>query len=194
MKSLHLTALLTVLLLALTACSLGGSSDNTADDSAAAQRFIPNLPGYTETETTDVQDALAGILGGSGALTGNFVQSAAVLTLDRLVDCYRDRGAFDARLYSQNIELTNIQTPIVGVLAVINQDRVAEEFINCVLPEFMRPDDFGAQAAGPQPCFGYGSFSFEGDTISFIYGATDRPLCDSFNSFFAPFNPTGDTR
>ena len=192
---MRITRLLTLLLIAvvaLTACSLTGETGDSSTDAAAAQSFVPDLPGYTEHTTDNLRDTLTGLLGGAGVLTGNPVQALLVAKVDDLIDCYQDVGALEAKIYTQNVDLSEIAIPIGGVLAVVNQDRVRDNFLSCLL----RPPNaglFGAQAAEPEPCFGYGTFTFEEETISFVYAATDQPLCTAFNQFFAPYSPTGDS-
>ena len=104
-----------------------------------------------------------------------------------MIDCYRDVGAVDAKVYVEQVtNLEGLRLPIAGVLAVINQDRLRENFLSCVtntaLDELLSP-----QSLEPEPCYGSGTFTSQGDTISYIYGATDRPLCQLMEQYFSGF-------
>ena len=175
--------------LALAGCSF--ETEGEATDPEAAQSFFPALANYNQQETNDLQDAITTALGGAGLLTGNVVQAGLVERIDTLIDCYRDTGALDVRIYVERIDsLAEVRVPIGGALAVVNEDRIRDNFLGCIT---QNPANnlFGAQSAQPEPCFGSGSFVFAGDTISYIYGATDVPLCNLFASHFAQYQPQG---
>lgn len=174
--------LLTMLI--LVGCQETGDTDT---DIEAAQSFFPSLAGYTTYETESIQEAVTTALGGAGVLTGNVVQAALVERIDSLISCYRRTGAVDARIFVEQVSnLDSVRVPIAGVLAVINQDRIRDNFLACISDT---PLDgvLGTQSVEPEPCTGSGTFEFEGDTISYLYAATDKPLCGLFNVHFAQF-------
>lgn len=175
--------------LALAACSLTTNPNQTSTDPAAAQSFFPQIAGYDATTTDSIRTAITTTLGSAGLLTGNLVQAALVAKVDDMIRCYQQVGAADARIYTQRINITEPTVPIAGVLAIINQDRIRENFLGCALRNPLT--GFGAQAAEPEPCYGYGTFAFNEDRISYLFAATDQPLCDRFAQHFAPYNPTG---
>ncbi len=178
--------LLIVGLLSLTGCELATETGHTSSDAPAAQNFFPALPGYNIQTTDNVQDAITAAMGGASLLSGNPIQAALVTQVDRVIDCYREVGAVDARVYVEQIgNLETVRVPIAGVLAVINQDRVRENFLQCVTSTPL--DGFRAQSAQPEPCYGSGTFRFGDDTISYLFAATDQPLCQSFEAHFAQF-------
>lgn len=183
-----LFVMLMVGLLSLTGCELATQTGHTSSDAPAAQSFFPSVPGYNVQATDSVQTAITTALGGASLLTGNPVQAALVSQVDRVIDCYREVGAVEARIYVEQISnLDTVRVPIAGVLAVINQDRLRDNFFACLT---RTPLDglFGAQAAQPEPCFGSGTFRFGDDTISYLFAATDRPLCQSFEAHFSQFS------
>ena len=163
---------------------LAGCADtgHRSTDPQAAQSFFPTFANYTVQGTENTQDSIAAILGGAGLMTGNPVQILLVERLDTLLDCYRDRGAFDARIYTSNIQLDSLGVPIAGVLAVINRDRIAADFGSCITRS-----PLSAQGVEPEPCTGYGSFTYQDDTIDYAYGASDQPLCNLFQAHFNTF-------
>ena len=172
------------LLIALSACSaagdiLGGAVPTTGDtaaDPSAAQRFLPNLAGYTATEATNISSAISTVGGGASLITGNPATAALVAQIDSMIQCYSGVGAVAARIYTENNLAAVIQgqIPKLGVLAVINQDRLVNNFLQCTLG-----GGISAQAA-VQPCGGSGSFTVDGETLHYIYAATDPALCTAF--------------
>lgn len=184
--------LILITALALTACNFDRSSDDTDTDVEAAQSFFPALQSYNASSTDNIRDAVVTALGGASLLTANPVQAGLIAQADSMIDCYQEVGAADAQVYTQRINISEPTIPIAGVLAVVNQNRVADNFLHCLTST---PLDgvFGAQSVQPQPCYGYGTFTFNEDRISFLYAATDQPLCNEFNTYFAQYNPSGDT-
>lgn len=167
--------------LALTACSPTG---DTSEDAGAAQSFVPSPSGYAEHETDDIQDAIAGTVAGASGVTGNIPVTLMTGALERFIDCYRNVGAFDARIHIQNVNLSNMQEPTAGVVGVINQSRVLSNFSSCANPVT------GASAQGLSllnPCANSGTFSAEGESFSYFYAATNTPLCQAYAQHFAQY-------
>ncbi len=173
-----------VLMAVLSACSVAGdilggavpTTGDTAADPSAAQRFLPNLSGYTATEATSISSAVSAVGGGASLLTGNPATAALVAQIDSMIQCYSGVGAVAARIYTENNLASVIQgqIPKIGVLAVINQDRLVNNFLQCTLG-----GGISAQSA-VQPCGGSGSFTAGGETLHYIYAATDPALCTAF--------------
>lgn len=170
----------------LAGCDIAPTTSDRASDPQAAQQYFPQLGGYNVTQTDNIQSAIATAAGGAGVLTGNPVQAAMVAQIDSIINCYRDVGAVDARIYIENITIDNVRIPTAGVLAVINEDRLRDNFLACVartpLDGRMSP-----QSVQPEPCFGSGSFTHQDNRISYLYAATDTPLCSLFSQHFAQF-------
>lgn len=182
--------LLTLVLLALLigACSvIGGPGANTSPtqdfsgDAGAAANYLPNLSGYTRHDAANIQDAIAATGGGAALLSGNVAAAALVTQIDRMIDCYRSRGAVAANIYTENniAQVLEGQIPKIGALAVVNQNRVVNDFFSCALNQG-GSDSFGAQAV--QPCAGSGQFTANNETLLYIYAATDPQLCQLFQS------------
>jgi hypothetical protein len=182
-KPIYLIALLLITLL-VAACDPTDTNDS-ANDAAAAQQYIPHPAGYAEHPTDNIQDAIANTLAGAGIVTGNPVQGVLINQISSFVDCYRDVGAFDARVHVQNINVSAVNTPVAGVVGVINQDRIVSNFLNCATP--LRSQTLDA----PNPCAGGGSFEAAGDTFTFIYAASSPELCSIYQAHFNQFQPQG---
>lgn len=178
-------------LLILASCSVLGTpgtgglvptTGDTASDPSAVQRFLPNIPGYNVTDADSLVDAITAVTGGASLLTGNPVTAAMVAQIDGMIQCYQNVGAVGARIYTQaNIgQLLEGQVPAVGALAMINQDRLVNNFLPCALGS--AGDSFRAQGAAVEPCSGSGSFVAEGETIHYLYAATQPDLCAQFQA------------
>jgi hypothetical protein len=173
---------LLLLLLPLVACQPTG---NTNQDPQAAQSFFPTFDNYAVSGLEGVQDSVLGSLTALGIGTGNLPFSALMYKLDDFVDCYRETGTFDARLYLERLSsVDEVRLPITGVLMVVNQNRAIDNFLPCIT----RPPSDIARVMSAEPCTGYGTFQSGGDTISYLYAATDQPLCDSWQAHFNTLN------
>ena len=178
------TILLLIAVMMIAACSRLGipggaavpTTGDTASDAAAAQQFVPELPGYISTNATSISSAISTITGGASILSGNPVSAALIAQIDGMIACYQDVGAVAAKVYAQPdiATIAQGQIPTVGALAVINQDRLVNNFLPCALGSNR---SFSAQAETPQPCSNSGSFQVNGETLWYVYAATDQSLC-----------------
>ncbi|MFN8379173.1 MAG: hypothetical protein U0452_10930 [Anaerolineae bacterium] len=188
-----LLATLLMMVLALAACNLGESvagivptTGDTAADASAAQQFLPNVPGYNATDADSIVDALSTVAGGGSLLTGNLAAAGLVTQIDGMIQCYQNVGAAAARIYlPQNAvdvagQLAAGSIPSVGVVAIINQDRLVNNFLSCALGGALQA--FSAQAAQPQPCAASGTFTADGQTLHYLYAATTPDLCSAFDA------------
>lgn len=179
--------LVSLLMLVLAACgsniniNLVPTTGDTAADSASAQNAMPNLSnyGYTSTEATNITQAISAVGGSATLITANPAVGAAILKIDDMMQCYQGVGAVSARVYTDaNIaQVTTGTLPKVGALAIINRDRITRNLLSCAL-------SFGsgiaAQSAAIEPCAGSGSVVRNGETLDFVYAATDPQLCTLF--------------
>jgi len=168
--------MLMLIALLATAC---GPTGNTANDAVSAQTLLPNITGYTRTDTTSVQDALVAAGSGAALSSGNAPVAAAVVKIDDMVDCMREVGAVAANTYVETSPSSII--PIAGVVAVINQTRVESNLLSCAISG---NQGFSAQGVTIEPCAGNGSFTFRDNEISYIYAATNPSLCETFSQHF----------
>jgi hypothetical protein len=157
------------------------NTGNTAADAQAAQRFLPNLTnyGYTATSASNITNAISQIGGSLSLLTGDPVTAGLISQVDRVMTCYQSVGAVAANVYTDG-SVTNViqgQVPRLGVLAVINQDRVVNNFLGCAIGS---QAGIAAQSATVQPCGGTGSFVRDNQTFHYLFIATDPNLCSLF--------------
>lgn len=181
---IYALGLFAIILATTVACGAIGSTGDQAGDEQSAQAFMPTFNGYGSTNAKNIKDALATIMQAGSAVTGNLPAAALINRLDAFISCYQEVGAIDARVYSTTS--LNVIPPIVGALAIVNQNRVADNFAACALNPSGQGGLSGAQAAA-QPCFGSGSFTRNDETFLFIYGASDQQLCDNFNTHFRQY-------
>lgn len=170
-------------MLALTGCDALDTGD-TDEDPEAAQSFFPTITGFNVQESGGIQDAIIAALGGASVLTANPVQAALVERVDTLLDCYRERGALDVKIYTEDVSnISEPRVPLAGVLAVVNLTRIQDNFASCIMQSPR------ALTVSAEPCVGSGSFDFEGDSIHYFYAAIDTPLCDIFRNHFNQWDP-----
>lgn len=181
------------LLAALAACNLGESvagiaptTGDTAADPSAAQQFLPVVAGYNAMDADSIVDAITMLAGGGSVATGNFPALALVTQIDSMIQCYQSVGAAAARIYvpvsAVDIagQITQGMIPNLGVVAIINQDRLVNNFLSCAIGGGAQA--FSAQAAQPQPCAGSGTFTANGQTLHYLYAATTPDLCTAFDA------------
>lgn len=170
-----------VALLGVASCSLSTTTTDKASDAAAAGNFLPKLDGYNVTSATSLKDAITSISGGAALLSGNLALTAVIAKVDAIITCYRNVGAVDANIYTEKtLDITNVKLPKAGMVAVINQNRLQNDFLPCLSGNA----GFSAQDASIQPCVGSGNFQVYNETILYLYVATDQELCSAFDQWF----------
>jgi hypothetical protein len=174
---------------ALAACNLGDvagavpTTGDTAGDAAAAQRFLPSVPGYVITEANSITGALSAVTGGAAALTGDPIVGAAIAAVDGLIQCYNSVGAAAARVYIQEGAegmVMNGATPRFGAMAVINGNRLVNNFLPCALGQVGAMSAQTAQQ--PEICSSNGSFTVGSDTLYYLYASNSPELCSTFQA------------
>ncbi|MCU0496164.1 MAG: hypothetical protein MUF87_02290 [Anaerolineae bacterium] len=174
--------LIALLALLLAAGCQGGSpagTDNDSNDAAAVQQFFPQISGYQSASVGDIAQSIAVVAGGASLATGNVLGAASIERLNTLRACLEGVGAVDARVYTQ-VSLT----PVVGMLVLVNRERVAANLLSCTLG---RAGPRAQGATDPQPCAGSGSFTAEGNTFDYFYVASDTDLCTKLEAGFASY-------
>lgn len=175
------------LIMALAACSnltTGPTGDRASDPSAAGQ-FLPGISGYTRTNATNLTEAISSVGGGAALISGNAALAAILQRVDGMIQCYQGVGAVAAQVYTQ-ADLGSIiagEMPRAGVVAVVNQDRLSRNLLNCALGG--NAGVFSAQAV--EPCAGSGSFVSNGETISYVYAGTTPDFCSAAETHFQRF-------
>lgn len=170
--------LLLLFMLGVAACTNTG---NTANDAQAAQRLLPNITTYTATNVDTALDAAFTTAGGAALAGGQVQVTAAVAKANQMLQCLQDRGAAAANFYTEKGVSGESLVPKVGAVLVLNQTRVSQEFLNCALGG--QEQGFSSQAV-VEPCASNGSFTYQGDTITYVYVASDPALCSIFEQHF----------
>lgn len=176
-------------LLICTACTLVPATGDQASDPLSAQSFLPNIVGFLRTDADSIVNAITAVTGGGSLLSGNVLLAGAVNRIDGMIQCYQDVGAVTAQIYTeQRFDITNPEIPAVGVIAILNQDRLKNNFLACALGT--DPQAFTAQAA-IEPCAGTGDFTAGGQNFSYLYAATAPRLCALFEQHFTSIRGQG---
>lgn len=192
-RQIRLILVAAALLAALAACNLGDSvagivptTGDTASDPSAAQQFLPVVAGYNAMDADSIVDAVSALAGGGSLLTGNLPTMALITQIDGMIQCYQNVGAAAARIYvpvnAMDVagQIAAGSVPNLGVVAIINQDRLVNNFLSCAIGGGVQA--FSAQSAQPQPCASSGTFSANGQTLHYLYAATTPDLCAAFDA------------
>ena len=112
-----------------------GPTGDTANQTTSAQSFLPDIAGYTRTDTNNITDAITAVGGGASLISGNPALAAGIAKIDDMIQCYQNVGAVAANVYTEDdiSQVLQGQIPSVGALAVVNEDRVGRNFLNCAL-------------------------------------------------------------
>ncbi len=160
-------------LVAVTACGQGTTT--TPDTSAAS--MMPNLSGYTANDTTDLQNTLSRISGGAALLSGDPALAAGITAINAVAQCYQKAGAFQARSYVNNSDVTR-----AGVIIIINRNVMSDPntFTSCVLPRRALAAPQSAQQL--QPCANTYVYNTTNNQYYIGYVATNSDVCQAFCS------------
>lgn len=172
---------LLLLTTALTAaCAAVPPTGDNANQVLSAQNQMPPVPsGYQTMQGDSIQAALNAAATAANLGTGNLLGVALTNRVDALVACYRETGAVDARVYY------SIQDAGGGLAVVVNNDRLANNLIQCVNEaagaRFRSQDAF-------QPCVSNGTFTVSDsgltNTFTYIYMGSTPTLCTAFQNHF----------
>ncbi len=170
-------ACLLLMILWLSAC---GDTGNEANDANSAQRLLPNLADYSATDVDTTIDGAFAAFGGASLLSGQVGITAVLAKAEQILQCFQDRGALAAKFYRQ-VEST-VTAPKIGGALVLNQSRINQEVINCVLGG--QEGNASAQAFEVEPCASAGSLIYDGDNISYVYVGSHPDVCEVFQLHF----------
>ncbi len=142
----------------------------TKDTSALS--LIPSVPGYNSTNTTDVKNTLATMLGGGALLAGQPEVTAMVAAASRLATCYNNAGAFEAYVFTKQSDLSQ-----AGVILVINDNVLGNVQ---VLLSCLNPANIGSSVQDVQPCSKHYTLSTANNSYEIMYVATAPQVCNDF--------------
>ncbi len=177
LKHLRNLVAFALLLIFAGACSDTGNSPN---DATSAQRLLPNLAAYSATDVDTTIDGAFAAFGGASLLSGQVGVTAVMAKAEQILQCFQDRGALAAKFYRQ-LDST-MTAPKIGGALVLNQSRINQEVINCILGG--QEGNANAQAFEVEPCASAGSFVYEGDNISYVYVGSHPDVCEVFQLHF----------
>ncbi|MEL6148742.1 MAG: hypothetical protein AAFV33_08630 [Chloroflexota bacterium] len=191
-KSILVTVLAGALALLLAAC--GAASEvavppTAVTDSQSAGAFMPTVTGYTVTGSSSLSDAISAAAGAGAEETGNPALQRTVAAVDSFVDCYQQAGAVAANIYTQadiSAALSGDVSLGAGAVAIVNQDRVRENLITCIMGSGDRTENFGAQSTSI--CQSSGTFTSGGDTFTYFYISSSAAFCRDVEAHFNAIN------
>ena len=106
--------------------------------------------------------------------------TAVLAKAEQFLQCFQDRGALAAKFY-RHLDST-MTAPKIGGALVLNQSRVNQEMINCLLGG--QEGNASAQTFSIEPCASAGSLVYEGDNISYVYVGSHPDVCEVFQLHF----------
>lgn len=171
-----------LLALAATALLLAGCAGNTTQtdgDAVAAQQLMPNIAGYTVSNVDSIVDALTTAGAGASLATGNLPVAGAIARAEATVQCLQDRGAVGGQTYVQQVPTDLV--PEAGVVVIINNDRLSENLLGCLLSG---PQGITAQRVQIEPCAQAGTFTYQSNNYSYVYVGVGNELCGYFSQHF----------
>jgi hypothetical protein len=180
MKRIGLFLLVGLIALLTAACGATGNTNNSSTDAEAAQNLQPNIAGYNVTTVDTVTDALAKLGVGAGVLTGDGALVALVTRAESTLQCFQDKGAIDAKAYSE-ANAASLSLPESGLSIVINNSRLTQEALGCLTGSgsTQRP-----MAQAIQPCVATGQFTYRSNSYTYVYVGLGDQLCGYFQQHF----------
>ena len=175
MKKMMIVLTLVVAAL-LAACDTQG----TRNEPESAQNLLPNLANYTATNADNLVDTLTVAAGGASAATGNIPLAAGIARAEAVAQCLQDTGSVASNYYVESRPANVV--PNFGAALVVNQTRVEQNLLACITR--LTQGEVSAQAVQVEPCVDSGSFTFNGDTISYVYIGVGDNICQLFGTHF----------
>jgi len=163
--------MLSVLVLALSACDV---LNPEVTGTPKVTQMMPDLPGYKIVESQSIQDYIMTLSGGGALLAGHPELAALLTKLDGVIDCYREVGAVDARIYSdESFQLSS------GAVAIADRDRLVDPrtLFRCVGGSELLP--FSTQPT-INPCSHSYTFTQNGNEFYIAYMGTTYEICHAF--------------
>jgi hypothetical protein len=165
----HVLAL--VLIIVMVAGCGGGASvrDSTAGD------MMPNLSGYTITNTLDIQTAIANVVGAASLAAAQPQITGLIAAVSGLARCYQEAGAVEGRVY-----ISREDPFLAGVIVIINRNQLLNPAVltNCI--------GGGGRQMAPladiQPCARVYTLQRDNNEFYIAYVATNPEVCTAFCS------------
>ena len=176
--SKHITRWISLALLVvlLSGCEFISGLLEPAPEVPPAVEMLPDLPDYTVVEGETLTDYLGTLTEGAALLTGHPELAALALGVDKIIGCYQDVGAVQARVYS------NKEYPVsAGAVAIADRNALLDpkNLFACVKPA-VTGDEAGIQNVAIEPCSA--SYTLEKDDNEFyiLYVGTTPNICETF--------------
>lgn len=155
----------------------------TQSDSQAVQSLMPNINGYTRSQTSNIIDAMTAAGAGGALLSGNPAVAAAVARADTVLDCLEASGTIGANTYVETVQSGLI--PEAGAVIIINQTRLNQNALACFLTAGTESQrGFSAQNIDIRPCAEGGNFTYQSNDYAYAYVGVGDRLCGFFSQHF----------
>lgn len=181
---MYRNVILILLAVFIAAC---GPTGDTATDETSAENLLPNISGYTATQTNSVITALTAAGAGAALTGGNVPVAVALERTDKILQCLQERGAVGARVYVEQNPTSIV--PEAGAAVVLNQTRFNRNLLSCLVEG--STSGFSTQSVTIEPCTGSGNFTFRDEEFAYIYVGVGPNLCGYFSQHFTNLGGTG---
>jgi hypothetical protein len=181
MQGLKLAVLVLAVFVVAACDTIGRPTGDSASDAVSAQNQLPSFQQYSATDADNLKDALTRALQVGSLGTGNFIAAGMLERLNLMADCLGNVGAVAGRVY------TGGNPVAAGLLVVINNERLTNNFMSCAVNPGLQSQQEGRQAV--QPCAKSGSYTDNGVGYSYIYAATDPSMCGAFDGWLSTKQP-----
>ena len=141
-----------------------------------AEEMLPDLPDYTIVEGETLTDYLGTLAEGAALLAGHPELAALALGVDKIIGCYQDVGAVQARVYS------NKEYPVsAGAVAIADRNALLDpkNLFACVKPVVVG-DEAGAQNVAIEPCAANYTLTKDDNEFYILYAGTTQEICETF--------------
>jgi hypothetical protein len=136
-------------------------------------QLMPDLTGHHVIEGQAVQEYIMGLAEGAALLTGHPELAALITKVDRVIACYQEVGAINARIYSdESWPLSS------GAIAIADRNRLTDPatLFRCLGGEVIPFSDQPAL----NPCSHKYTLERDNNAFYIIYVGTTQEICHDF--------------
>ena len=155
--------------LATLACNPGSQPTGTPP----VVQLMPDLSGYHVVEGQAIQEYILGLAEGAALITGHPELTALIARVDRVIACYQEVGAVNARIYSdESWPLSS------GTIAIADRNRLTDPatLFRCLGGEVVLFSDRPAL----NPCSHKYTLERDDNAFYIVYVGTTQEICHDF--------------
>lgn len=142
-----------------------------------SEEMLPELPGYKTIEGQLLTDYISTLSEGAALLAGHPELAATAAGVDKIISCYQEIGAIQARVYSQEEMALS-----AGVVAIADRDAIMDplNFFRCISPQADENQSFSTNSLRIKPCANTYTLEKDDNEFYILYAGTTAEICDAF--------------